>query len=133
VSSALAELARSGQLMRRDDGTWLLTGEPPLEHDDADDPIRQRRRLMPGPDELPGSPEREPVAVAVESEHVPDSRLVQLRASMAAAREESAAHRRQLEELQAALEVIRGHTLERRRERAAHLERLRAAAARRAP
>src|SRR4051795_13180822 len=26
VSTALAELARTGQLMRRDDGTWLLTG-----------------------------------------------------------------------------------------------------------
>ena len=28
VSTALAELARDGQLVRRDDGTWLLTGEP---------------------------------------------------------------------------------------------------------
>src|SRR3954471_4879101 len=28
VSTALAELARDGQLVRREDGTWLLTGEP---------------------------------------------------------------------------------------------------------
>src|SRR4051794_15436473 len=30
VSTALGELAREGQLMRREDGTWLLTGEPVL-------------------------------------------------------------------------------------------------------
>src|SRR3954451_6344235 len=53
VSTALAELAREGQLARRNDGTWLLTGEPistptvsPAEV------IRQRRRLMPEPVEV---------------------------------------------------------------------------------
>ena len=48
VSTALAELARDGQLTRRDDGTWLLTGEPvavPGAH--AADVVRQRRRLQP--------------------------------------------------------------------------------------
>ena len=46
VSTALAELARDGQLVRREDGTWLLTGEPvavPM----AAEVVRQRRRLMP--------------------------------------------------------------------------------------
>jgi hypothetical protein len=131
VSSALADLARHGQLMRRDDGTWLLTGEPPLEEDGAADPIRQRRRLQPAPGEPDEAvPEPEPAAVA--PDHLPDSRLVELRASMAAAREESAARRRQLEQLQAELRVMRAETLKRREERAAYLEQLRAAAARRA-
>ena len=48
VSTALAELARDGQLSRRDDGTWLLTGEPvSVPPDGAAEVIRQRRRLMP--------------------------------------------------------------------------------------
>ena len=34
VSSALSDLARRGELLRRDDGSWLLTGEP-LEEPDA--------------------------------------------------------------------------------------------------
>src|SRR3954454_8092128 len=47
VSSALAELAREGQLARRDDGTWLLTGDPvSLPAEAAAEVIRQRRRLM---------------------------------------------------------------------------------------
>ena len=47
VSTALAELARAGQLIRRDDGTWLLTGEPVASSAGAVEVIRQRRRLMP--------------------------------------------------------------------------------------
>jgi hypothetical protein len=130
VSSALADLARDGQLMRRNDGTWLVAGEPPLEEEGAADPVRQRRRLQPRPeDPAEAVPAPEPAAAP---EHVPDARLVQLRASMTAAREESAARRRQLEQLQAELLVMRGETLKRREERAAYLERLRAAAARRA-
>jgi CRP/FNR family cyclic AMP-dependent transcriptional regulator len=52
VSTALAELARDGQLLRRDDGTWLLTGEPvSAPPEGAAEVIRQRRRLMPSPAE----------------------------------------------------------------------------------
>ena len=48
VSSALAELGRDGQLVRRKDGTWLLTGEPVASPAvPAAEVIRQRRRLMP--------------------------------------------------------------------------------------
>src|SRR6185436_2323522 len=48
VSTALAELAREGQLIRREDGTWLLTGEPvDVPAEGAAEVIRQRRRLMP--------------------------------------------------------------------------------------
>ena len=48
VSTALGELAREGELKRRDDGTWLLTGvsvgvpEPEIER-----VIPMRRRLLP--------------------------------------------------------------------------------------
>jgi hypothetical protein len=48
VSTALAELARDGQLVRRHDATWLLTGEPlSVASEDAVDSVRQRRRLLP--------------------------------------------------------------------------------------
>src|SRR4051794_20546632 len=47
VSTALAELSRDGQLVRRDDGTWLLTGEPVATGATAAEVVRQRRRLMP--------------------------------------------------------------------------------------
>ena len=48
VSTALAELAREDQLVRRDDGTWLLTGEHTGGSSaQAAELIRQRRRLMP--------------------------------------------------------------------------------------
>ena len=48
VSTALGELARDGQLVRREDGTWLLTGEPiALAGGTVAEVMRQRRRLMP--------------------------------------------------------------------------------------
>src|SRR5262249_45497681 len=109
-----------------------------LDQEAAADPVRQRRRLMPTESGEPvesvepaAVPEPEPVpaTVAIAPDYVPDARLVQLRASMTAAREESAARQRQLLELQAELQVLRGGTLKRRRERAEHVERLRAAAA----
>src|SRR4051794_17078023 len=56
VSTALAELARDGQLVRRDDGTWLLTGEPvSVPAEAVAEVIRQRRRLM--PTQAAGGPE----------------------------------------------------------------------------
>jgi CRP/FNR family transcriptional regulator, cyclic AMP receptor protein len=133
VSTALAELARTGQLVRRDDGTWLLTGEPPLEGESAADVIRQRRRLMPEEAAVAVTVEAEPAAVAAAAEHerVPDVRFEKLRASIAAAREQAEGHRRQLLELQSELQVLREQTLQQRQARARHLEDLRAAAARR--
>src|SRR3954452_2416485 len=97
VSTALAELARNGQLERRDDGTWLLTGEPvDMPADSAAEVIRQRRRLMP----TPGEPSAEPgvvvtpVTAIAEAEDVPGERMVELQASLAAARAASESHRR---------------------------------------
>jgi CRP-like cAMP-binding protein len=48
VSTALGELAKAGELVRRDDGTWLLTGEPigfPTEA--VERMVPMRRRLLP--------------------------------------------------------------------------------------
>jgi hypothetical protein len=54
VSTALAELARRDEIARRDDGTWLLTGEAPGPATaTAAEVVRQRRRLMP---ESPSEP-----------------------------------------------------------------------------
>jgi len=50
VSTALAELARRDEIVRREDGTWLLRGEPPgPAAGSTAEMIRQRRRLMPEP------------------------------------------------------------------------------------
>jgi CRP/FNR family transcriptional regulator, cyclic AMP receptor protein len=64
VSTALAELARDGQLVRREDGTWLLTGEPlAVSAEPAVEPVRQRRRLMPDAVEPPVVVEDLPVRI----------------------------------------------------------------------
>jgi CRP/FNR family transcriptional regulator, cyclic AMP receptor protein len=48
VSTALGELARQGELSRRDDGTWLLTGAPVgMPEADIERVIPMRRRLLP--------------------------------------------------------------------------------------
>jgi hypothetical protein len=132
VSTALAELARTGQLVRRDDGTWLLTGDPPLEQEAVAELVRQRRRLMPEPGEA-GPPQ---VAAAAPSEpaatgHRPDARLVELRASLAVAREQTQARAREFASLQNELRDLREQTLRQRQARTARIDDLRAAATRR--
>jgi CRP/FNR family transcriptional regulator, cyclic AMP receptor protein len=48
VSTALGELVREGELARRDDGTWLLTGEPVgIPAHEVERVIPIRRRLLP--------------------------------------------------------------------------------------
>jgi CRP/FNR family transcriptional regulator, cyclic AMP receptor protein len=48
VSTALGELARQGELARRDDGTWLLTGAPVgVPEPEIERVIPMRRRLLP--------------------------------------------------------------------------------------
>jgi hypothetical protein len=50
VSTALAELSKQGELQRRDDGTWLLTGTPVgLPRPPSDGVIPMRRRLLADP------------------------------------------------------------------------------------
>jgi len=48
VSTALGELAKHGELVRRDDGTWLLTGVPVgVPEPEIERVIPARRRLLP--------------------------------------------------------------------------------------
>ncbi len=48
VSTALSDLVREGELARRDDGTWLLTGEPVgVPEPEIERVIPMRRRLVP--------------------------------------------------------------------------------------
>jgi CRP/FNR family transcriptional regulator, cyclic AMP receptor protein len=116
VSTALAELARGGQLVRREDGTWLLTGEPVTATASAADVIRQRRRLMPET----GAPALAAVAPAPVDD---------LRASLSAAREAANRTLAALEEIAAETSALRQRTVELRAERAERLEALRDAAA----
>jgi hypothetical protein len=69
VSSALAALAEREQLVRRDDGTWLLSGEPiGVPDPDVARIIEHRRRLLPLAS--PPAVEELDVPVAALSEHV---------------------------------------------------------------
>jgi hypothetical protein len=121
VSSALAELAREGQLARRDDGTWLLTGEPvAVPGATVAETVRQRRRLV------PTATEPDPGPVATQPE-----RLVELRTSLEAARAASQRNRQDLDLLQAATASLRERTVELRARRQQHVAELRAAADRR--
>jgi hypothetical protein len=128
VSTALAELARDGQLIRRDDGTWLLTAEPVVGNANALEVIRQRRRLMPETPEPAGpEPELEPAGEPA----VPGPRLASLQASLEAARASAARNIAAVEALAAETSALRQRTVELRAERAVRLEALKAAAARR--
>jgi hypothetical protein len=61
VSTALGDLVRQGELARRDDGTWLLTGKPVgVPEPDIERVIPMRRRLLP-----PDPPARERAAATV--------------------------------------------------------------------
>jgi hypothetical protein len=130
VSTALAELAREGQLARRDDGTWLLTGEPVnVPAETAAELVRQRRRLMPstaGTDE----PVLVPAGAVAITEHAPPDRLAALQASLEAARASSEQRRRDFDVLMLETATLRRRTVELRARRAEHLQRLRDAAAR---
>jgi CRP/FNR family cyclic AMP-dependent transcriptional regulator len=46
VSSAISELGRRGELLRRDDGSWVLKGEPTGEPDPEATAVVQLRRTL---------------------------------------------------------------------------------------
>jgi CRP/FNR family transcriptional regulator, cyclic AMP receptor protein len=46
VSAAVSKLRESGELVRRADGTWLLTGEPPALPDGGLERVLPRRRIF---------------------------------------------------------------------------------------
>ena len=64
VSTALGELAKGGELRRRDDGTWLLTGAPVgVPAPELDRVIPMRRRLL--PPERPATASHEAAVVPI--------------------------------------------------------------------
>jgi CRP/FNR family cyclic AMP-dependent transcriptional regulator len=131
VSTALAELARAGQLVRRDDGTWLLTGQPVSlpEGESAADLVRQRRRLVPAGGEPEAQPELVVAAVDASHDHQPSARLVELRTSMRAAQLIARRHKEAFDALQADTSMLRERTVELRAERAQRIAALRESAA----
>ncbi len=104
VSTALAELAADGRVVRRGDGTWLLTGDPPSpEQLNPVEVVRQRRRLIPHTTLVPA-----PAAGA---------RMEELRASLTAAHETATERARDLEALRLQTTALRERTTALRRER----------------
>ena len=128
VSTALAELARDGQLVRRDDGTWLLTGEPvAVPAEAAVELVRQRRRLMPAESAQPAPPaDADEPAPSAEPEG--GERLSALRASLEAAHAAAERYGREFDALQAETAVLRERTVELRAARQQRLDELRSAA-----
>jgi CRP/FNR family cyclic AMP-dependent transcriptional regulator len=71
VSTALGDLAKQGELARRDDGTWLLTGAPVgVPEPEIERVIPMRRRL------LPPDPAVRAVVAGAEADVVPIARPV---------------------------------------------------------
>jgi CRP/FNR family cyclic AMP-dependent transcriptional regulator len=105
VSTALGELAKEGEIVRRDDGTWLLTGAPAgLPEPEIERVIPLRRRLLP-----PDRPrEPAPVIAISRSEPPPPEPVrvggVELREVLQRLREECWT---QIEEMNAASETAR--------------------------
>jgi CRP/FNR family transcriptional regulator, cyclic AMP receptor protein len=100
VSTALGELAKEGELVRRDDGTWLLTGVPVgVPRPEVALVIPMRRRLVPAEAvEPPAAMVPAPKAEDAELEPV-HVRGVELRAVLHSLRERCAS---QVEELREA-------------------------------
>jgi CRP/FNR family cyclic AMP-dependent transcriptional regulator len=93
VSTALGHLAERGELVRRPDGGWLLTGEPVgVPTDEAARVIRSRRRRF---------PTAEPVEVAVSQVAIPALQETGRVADLHEALEElKASHRRHREDFE---------------------------------
>jgi hypothetical protein len=125
VSTALADLAREEQLVRRDDGTWLLTGEPVSAPTvNAAEVIRQRRRLVPSVAEAAPAADTDPAST-------PPERLVELLSSYEVARENAERNRVALGALQQETASLRERTNELRDRRMQYVRDLQAAAGRR--
>jgi CRP/FNR family transcriptional regulator, cyclic AMP receptor protein len=115
VSTAIGELARRDELVRRDDGTWLLKGEPvgvPSEAVQRVVPIR-RRLLAPEPAEE---------TAAVEAETAPDVEIwrtaaAELRATAERLRTDSRTQLEALERVAIETEQLRRRTAKLREER----------------
>jgi CRP/FNR family cyclic AMP-dependent transcriptional regulator len=94
VSTALGTLAERGELLRRADGGWLLTGEPVgVPTEEAARVIRSRRRRVPpaGPVEIPPEPQGEQLA--------PTGRIRDLHEALDAVKATSRRHREDFQTL----------------------------------
>jgi CRP/FNR family transcriptional regulator, cyclic AMP receptor protein len=129
VSTAIGELADRDELVRRNDGTWLLRGAPVgMPTSDTERVIPIRRRLfgrLPEAGEALLEETREIVtAEALDGEEAtaPDRAVVtagaELRETVARLREESALHISQLVELTAEAQRLRDLAVARREDRA---------------
>jgi CRP/FNR family cyclic AMP-dependent transcriptional regulator len=106
VSTALSELAKEGEVSRRDDGTWLLTGSPVgVPAPEVKRVIPMRRRLLPVEVARAADPPASAlgVATAVEPPLEPVAvNTVELRTVLARLREEAAI---QLEQMRVSIET----------------------------
>jgi CRP/FNR family transcriptional regulator, cyclic AMP receptor protein len=99
VSTALGELVRQGELARRDDGTWMLTGEPVgIPAPEVERVIPIRRRLLPPEPPTRAVPDRPPATVTA----LPDNRV-----ATAGAVEMTAALKRVREQCELQVEEMR--------------------------
>jgi CRP/FNR family transcriptional regulator, cyclic AMP receptor protein len=106
VSTALSELARQREVVRRDDGTWLLTGSPVgLPEPEIERVIPMRRRLLPREIAVQAKPDPPPV-VSLPAREPPLQPVhvsgVQLRAVLERLRAEAMS---QLEQINASVEL----------------------------
>jgi CRP/FNR family cyclic AMP-dependent transcriptional regulator len=91
VSTALSELVKDGEVSRRDDGTWLLTGSPVgVPEPEIERVIPMRRRLLPAQARVEGEP-APVVALAPPPPPAPvaGTETVELRAAVARLRHEA--------------------------------------------
>jgi CRP/FNR family cyclic AMP-dependent transcriptional regulator len=104
VSTALTELNKEGELVRRDDGTWLLTGAPVgVPAPEIERVIPMRRRL------LPAEVVMQPDAESVEPVRV---RGVELRSVLAGLRERCEAQIEEMHEAYIKSTQLAAHSLE---------------------
>jgi CRP-like cAMP-binding protein len=88
VSTALAELVKEGEVARREDGTWLLTGAPVgLPEPDVERVIPMRRHLLPLESRVDGEPA--PVVALAPRRPVVPTAAGELRAAVARLREQA--------------------------------------------
>jgi CRP/FNR family transcriptional regulator, cyclic AMP receptor protein len=110
VSTALRQLASERELVRRDDGSWLLTGAPVgLPEPAIERVVPIRRRLLPQPgaaQPIAAAPEPEP---ELEPVHV---RGVELRSILKRLREQTASQMAEMREAYALTAQLAEHTIE---------------------
>jgi CRP/FNR family cyclic AMP-dependent transcriptional regulator len=106
VSTALSELVKEGEVSRRDDGTWLLTGSPVgLPTPELERVIPMRRRLLPTNASPAGDQPAAVLAISAPDDPGPAPvavNTVELRAVLARLREQAET---QLEQMRASFEM----------------------------